>query len=211
MMKRFLSIALAAALLVLCPTCALADYPIPLPPDDDWFFIGYTYGGITFAVPKDFVNFDLTASETAQGFILMGGNGDFVVQMRQFQPDELNYDDFKAMIEQIKTAEFSTRTDGDSEILVYRNMRPNAYSELYGVAMTGLDGLFYKISVFTGDDEAFDEDAPVWEIAEVIGQTARHQDFSEWGIDDSSNAPSNDPSNDLQSRISSFLNQFLSK
>ena len=28
--------------------------------------------------------------------------------------------------------------------------------------LTGLDGLFYKISIFTGADEAFGDDAPVW-------------------------------------------------
>ena len=89
----------------------------------------------------------------------------------------------KEMIEQERTAEISTRMDGDSEILLYRNTKPSASSELYGIALTGLDGLFYKISIFTGADEAFGDDAPVWSIAEAIGQTVMHQDFSEWGVE----------------------------
>ena len=70
----------------------------------------------------------------------------------------------------------------DLEILTYRNTAPGPSSELYGIAMTGLDGKLYKISIFTGADEAFGEDAPVWEIAERIAASARHQDFSEWGL-----------------------------
>ncbi len=117
---------------------------------------------------------------------------DFTIQMRVFQPEELSYDDFKAIIEQESTAEVSTRTDNDSEILLYRNTRPNAYSELYGIAITGLDGLLYKISIFTGVDEVFGADAPVWAISETVAQTVRHQDFSEWGIGDEPDASSDD-------------------
>ena len=92
--------------------------------------------------------------------------------------------------------------DGDSEILTYRNTQPSASNELYGIAMTGLDGLFYKISIFTGTDEAYGEDAPVWQIAETVGQTARRQDFSDWDIEGA-------PQSDLSSSISDFLNRLI--
>lgn len=200
-MKKRLSI-LVLVLLVLCPLCAIAEGDVPLIAEDGWSYIGYSYGGITFAVPNDFVNYDLSASDTANGYILIGGNDEFVLQMRAFQPDELTYDEFKAMVEKTASAESSVRMDGDSEILTYRNTQPSASSELYGVAMTGLDGLFYKISIFTGTDEAYGEDAPVWKIAETVGQTAQHQDFSDWDIDAA-------PQNDLSSSISDFLNRLI--
>lgn len=70
--------------------------------------------------------------------------------------------------------------------------------------MTGLDGLFYKISIFTGTDEAYGEDASVWKIAETVGQTARHQDFSDWNIDTEPRSQS-----DLSASISDFLNRLI--
>ncbi len=182
-MKKKFAFIVGIVLITLCMHCALAEDGNPPLSEEDWLYIGYTYGGVTFAVPKDYSHWDISPSYAAQGYVLMGGNENFTLQMRVFQPDELCYDDFKAMINQESSAQVSTRIDDDSEILIYRNTEPNAYSELFGVALTGLDGLFYKISIFTGDDGAFEESAPVWEIAEVIGQTVRHQDFSEWGVE----------------------------
>lgn len=111
---------LALVLFVLCPLCAIAASNAPLLAEDGWSYIGYSYGGITFAVPADFVNYDLSASDTASGYILIGGNDEFVLQMRAFQPDELTYDEFKTMVEKTASAESSVRMDGDSEILTYR-------------------------------------------------------------------------------------------
>ena len=185
-MKKRLSMLLMLVLFMLCPLYAIAESVAPLLAEDGWSYIGYSYGGITFAVPADFVNYDLSASDTANGYILIGGNDEFVLQMRVFQADELTY----------------VRVDGDSEILTYRNTQPSASNELYGIAMTGLDGLFYKISIFTGTDEAYGEDAPVWQIAETVGQTARHQDFSDWDIEGA-------PQSDLSSSISDFLNRLI--
>lgn len=201
-MKKCLSMLLMLVLFMLCPLYAIAESDAPLLAEDGWSYIGYSYGGITFAVPADFVNYDLSASDTANGYILIGGNDEFVLQMRVFQADELTYDEFKAMVEKTPSAESSVRADGDSEILTYRNTQPSASNELYGIAMTGLDGLFYKISIFTGTDEAYGEDAPVWQIAETVGQTARHQDFSDWDIEGA-------PQSDLSSSISDFLNRLI--
>mgnify|MGYP006999443435 CR=1 FL=1 len=124
-------------LFMLCPLYAIAESDAPLLAEDGWSYIGYSYGGITFAVPADFVNYDLSASDTANGYILIGGNDEFVLQMRVFQADELTYDEFKAMVEKTPSAESSVRVDGDSEILTYRNTQPSASNELYGIAMTG--------------------------------------------------------------------------
>ena len=188
-MKKSLSMLLMLVLFMLCPLYAIAESDAPLLAEDGWSYIGYSYGGITFA-------------DTANGYILIGGNDEFVLQMRVFQADELTYDEFKAMVEKTPSAESSVRVDGDSEILTYRNTQPSASNELYGIAMTGLDGLFYKISIFTGTDEAYGEDAPVWQIAETVGQTARHQDFSDWDIEGA-------PQSDLSSSISDFLNRLI--
>ena len=181
-MKRTLALVMAAALLALVPLCALAESDPPLS-TDGWGYIGYIYGGVALAVPPDYESYEIDETFAAYGCVLLGGNADFMLQMRVFQEDDLTYDDFKEMIEQERAAEISTRMDGDSEILLYRNTKPSASSELYGIALTGLDGLFYKISIFTGADEAFGDDAPVWSIAEAIGQTVMHQDFSEWGVE----------------------------
>ena len=201
-MKKRLSMLLMLVLFMLCPLYAIAESDAPLLAEDGWSYIGYSYGGITFAVPADFVNYDLSASDTVNGYILIGGNDEFVLQMRVFQADELTYDEFKTMVEKTPSAESSVRADGDSEILTYRNTQPSASNELYGIAMTGLDGLFYKISIFTGTDEAYGEDAPVWQIAETVGQTARRQDFSDWDIEGA-------PQSDLSSSISDFLNRLI--
>ncbi len=68
------------------------------------------------------------------------------------------------------------------EILIYRNTKPNVHGELFGITMTGMDGNTYKISLFTGESEACDADAPVWKIAEIIAETTNYRDFAEWGI-----------------------------
>ncbi len=73
--KRFI-LALIAALMLWLP-CALAQAQAPLPDNEDWSYIGYIYGGITFAVPNDYMGFDISASEIAQGYVLTGGNADF--------------------------------------------------------------------------------------------------------------------------------------
>ena len=185
MKKRHILIVLT--LIALCLSCALAESPDPYVPEDGWIYAGYIYGGVAFAVPGDYAAFDIPEDDAANGVVILGGNEDFTLQMRVFPPEVLDYGTFRAMIEAERTAEVSTRMDDGSEITVYRNTRPSAWSELYGIALTGLDGLLYKISIFTGVDEEYGEDAPVWEIARTIGQTARHQDFSEWGVE---NAPS---------------------
>ena len=150
---------------------------------DGWSYVGYLYGGVTFAVPADFVSFDLTPYEEASGIVLVGGNYDFTLQLRVFAPEAMTYDVFKQAILSEKTAETATRMYGETEILSYRNTRPSAYSELFGIVLTGLDGKMYKISIFTGDNERFGPDEPVWEIARTVEATTRLQDFSEWGIE----------------------------
>lgn len=181
MKKRCL--ALMLCLIALLAFSAFSEEWTPLLEEDGWSYVGYTYGGVTFAVPGDYVNFGLTAMQKANGIVLVGGNRDFTLQLRGFAPEVMTYDTFKALIAAEKTAEVTIRTDGETEILLYRNTAPTAVSELYGIVLTGLDGRMYKISVFTGDDELFGEDAPVWEIARVVGETARIQDFTEWGIE----------------------------
>ena len=206
-MKKQLIIILCAALLMMCAACAHTEEQPPLLADDGWSYIGYTYGGVTFAVPRDYMSAGISAADAARGYIIMGGNRDFSIQLRVFQPYQLTYDEFKAMIGQVGTAETHTRMDGSMEILTYRNTAPNAYSELYGIAMTGLDGLFYKISIFTGDDGAYSPDAPVWEIAEVIAQSACHRDFSEWGITDATDASEDN----WMDQLSDFLDSLIGK
>ena len=182
-MKTLFALVLALSLSAsLCLSCASAEEDWTALTPEGWKYIGYTYGGVTFAVPPDYENFGVNEDYKAAGYVLIGGSRDFTLVLRQFQPDQRDYASFKAIITGEKTAECRVRDDNGSEILTYRNTAPGKDSELYGIALTGLDGLFYKISIFTGDSERFDEDAPVWKIAEVIARSVRIQDFSEWGV-----------------------------
>ena len=183
-MKRILRIMLPALVVLLLPCVAIAGGDDLLQADEGWAYVGYTYGGVTFPVPADYVDFGVDATDQTQGYVLIGGSTDFTLQMRVVQPEQMTYEQFKARTQEEPTADWHTRMDGEREILIYRNMVPSGQSELYGIAMTGLDGLLYKISIFTGIDEDFSSDAPVWQIAETIGAHVRHQDFSEWGIED---------------------------
>ena len=176
-MKKLLALALSA--LFLSGACA-EDWTALTP--EGWQYIGYTYGGVTFAVPPDYENFGVNEDYKAAGYVLIGGSRDFTLALRQFRPDQRDYASFKEIITGEKTADCRVRDDNGSEILTYRNTAPGKDSELYGIALTGLDGLFYKISIFSGADEDVSDTAPVWEIAENIGKTIRRQDFSEWGI-----------------------------
>lgn len=198
MKKRCLAFVLC--LMMLISFTAVSEDWTPLLSDDGWRYIGYTYGGVTFAVPADYTSYGLTALQKANGYLIVGGNRDFTLQLRVFEPEVMTYDAFKAIISEEKTAEVSTRMYGETEILTFRNTIPSEVSELYGIVLTGLDGRFYKISIFTGDDELFGEDAPVWEIARVVGETTRIQDFTEWGIE-------NEPSKHKNS-ITDFFKRF---
>ena len=140
--------------ILLALPCALAETQNPLLFSDGWSYVGYTYGGITFAVPNDYEFYQISAADAAQGYVLMVGDADFLLQLRVFQPNQMSYADFKAIIQQEPTAEISARVDGDSEILIYRNTQPSAINELYGVGMTvcpvQVGGKTFSVAVVTG-------------------------------------------------------------
>lgn len=150
--------------------------------DDTWMYTGYTYGGGTFAIPKESNSYELTDQFREAGIVLLIGNDDFCLQLRKFDPEVLSYEQFKEIIQAEPTAETRITERNGKEVFIYRNTDPNPYGELYGIAVTGLDGNTYKVSIFTGDSEAYGEDDPVWKIAEIIGQSFTIRDFSEWGI-----------------------------
>ena len=183
MKKRLTAILVLALSVVLCFSCAFAEDWTTITPEG-WQYVGYTYGGVTFAVPPDYQSFDVTEEYAAAGYILIGGSREFTLVLRQFQPDQMDYDTFKEIITGETTADCQERDDNGMKIITYRNTAPGADSELFGIALTGLDGLMYKISIFTGEDGDYSASAPVWQIAENIGKTTHHQDFSAWGIEE---------------------------
>lgn len=132
--------ALILCLMLLASLTGFSEEWSPLLADDGWSYIGYTYGGVTFAVPDDYASYNLTAAQKANGVLIVGGSRDFTLQMRVYEPEVMNYEDFMQLIAAEKTAEVQTRLDGETEILTYRNTAPGAYSELYGIVLTGLDG-----------------------------------------------------------------------
>ena len=186
-MRRSIMILLLVALLLFCIP-AVADTnlePEKLPGgwivDESWTYVGYIYGGVSFAIPVESYAYD--ASPYAQmGLLLLYGNDDYMLQLRVFEPETYTYEAFRERIMAEPTSVVRTREYEGTEILIYLNSKPDADSELVGVAMEGIDGKLYKISIFTGDSERFGADAPVWKIAEVIAESAYVRDFSEWGI-----------------------------
>lgn len=150
--------------------------------DDSWYHLGYIYGSVAFAIPNESYQAEVSEEQKAAGILLVYGNDDYCMQLRRFEPAVTSYDDFKNFIQSEPTADVRFEERQGKEILFYRNTNPSAYGELFGIALQGTDGALYKISIFTGESEAYEEDAPVWKIAEIIAGSTTYRDFSEWGI-----------------------------
>lgn len=189
-MKRYLAgliVVLMAIFVISWPALGTTNLDVEMTEeglllDDDWQYVGYIDGGITFAIPRDSYDAELDEEYRKYGILLLTWNDDYTVQLRVFDPKETTYEQFKQKVISSSTAKTALRTYENTEIFSYRNKYPDADSELFGIAMTGLDGRLYKISVFTGDSGAYHIGAPVWKIADIINKTVRIQDFSEWGI-----------------------------
>ena len=148
---------------------------------EGWLYLGYTHGGITFLVPDNMETLELTPQEEAAGIILVGYNEDFTLQLRCFTPEALTWDAFQEIILDEPSANVEWLGE-EKNILCYTNTVPNANSELVGIALNGLDGSMYKISIFTGFSEDYSADAPVWEIARTIATSTSQMDFSQWPL-----------------------------
>ena len=151
---------------------------------EDWYYFGYTYGGVTFVVPTDSYSYPLDDAQKEAGIILVTGNADYTLQLRSFEPEVMTYKDLKQQMKKEITAEVHTEEREGKEVLFYRNKYPTEVSELYGIGLEGLDGKLYKISIFTGEKEEYKKDAVVWKIADIIAKSARNRDFSQWRIPD---------------------------
>ena len=150
--------------------------------DETWQYYGYTYGGITFAIPANSYQLEVCQEYEEAGIVSLIGNEDYMLQVRKFPPEVMTYDQFKTYIQSEPSADIRIDERDGKEILIYRNTKPNVHGELFGITMTGMDGTTYKFSLFTGESEACDADAPVWKIAEIIAETTNYRDFAEWGI-----------------------------
>lgn len=179
-MKKWMCLFLTLVMSLVFLT-ALADLPAQLNPEG-WRYLGYTPAGITFLIPDDTQSIQLTAAEKTAGVIFLGMNEDYTVQLRQYQPEEANVAAFKAMLRFTPSAQVEVRDVGGTEVVCYRNTNPTGVSELYGIVLTGTDGCMYKISIFTGVDEDFSEDAAVWEIAAFIADSVSIVDYSDWPV-----------------------------
>jgi hypothetical protein len=189
--KIFTAFMLVLAVLML-QVCASAELNLDVTFDEngfisdveDWYYFGYTYGGVTFVVPTDSYSYPLDDAQKEAGIILVTGNADYTLQLRSFEPEVMTYKDLKQQMKKEITAEVHTEEREGKEVLFYRNKYPTEVSELYGIGLEGLDGKLYKISIFTGEKEEYKKDAVVWKIADIIAKSARNRDFSEWGISD---------------------------
>ena len=189
--KMIIALMLVLAVLTI-QVCAVAEINFDVTFDENgfisdsvnWQYYGYTYGGVTFVVPADSYTYPLNDADKEAGIILLVANEDYTLQLRSFEPEVMTYKELKQQMKNEITAEVHTEERYGKEVLFYRNKYPNEVSELYGIGLEGLDGKLYKISIFTGEKEEYKEDAVVWKIAEIIAQSARNRDFSEWGIPD---------------------------
>ena len=90
--------------------------------DDTWMYTGYTYGGVTFAIPKESNSYELTDQFREAGIVLLIGNDDFCLQLRKFDPEVLSYEQFKEIIQAEPTAETRIKERNGKEVFIYRNM-----------------------------------------------------------------------------------------
>ena len=171
---RKLLLCLLALLLAVLP--ALAE-DIEVQPEG-YTNCGYMPGGITFLIPEDMVSCELYDWEIQAGMLLYAESETCSIQLRRFEADAMTQDQFLALVKQEPTVQWEILQERGTPVLYYRNQAPNAATELVGVVITGTDGCMYKVSIFTGWDENFAADAPVWEIAQVLAESIRHEDFS---------------------------------
>ena len=179
-MKKFLTLMLLLALMA-APCFAQEIVETP----EGWVYLGYAPGGVSFLVPDDLESQPLSDKQQEAGVIVVSSNMDCTLTLRCFPPEFLTWEDLLAMVQQEPNVEVTLRGEAEN-ILCYRNTVPTANVELYGIALTGLDGNLYKLSIFTGVDGDFSEDAPVWDIAEFIAQNSSQVDFSQWPLPDAS-------------------------
>ena len=167
-MKGKMIIAFTLVLTVLMlQVCASAELNLDVTFDEngfisdveDWYYFGYTYGGVTFVVPTDSYSYPLDDAQKEAGIILVTGNADYTLQLRSFEPEVMTYKDLKQQMKKEITAEVHTEEREGKEVLFYRNKYPTEVSELYGIGLEGLDGKLYKISIFTGEKEEYKKDA----------------------------------------------------
>ncbi len=189
--KMIIALMLVLAVLTI-QVCATAEINLDVTFDENgfisdpesWYYFGYTYGGVTFAIPTDSYSYPLDDAQKEAGIILVAANEDYTLQLRCFEPEVMTYKDLKKQMKKEITAEVHTEERYGKEVLFYRNKYPTEVSELYGIGLEGLDGKLYKISIFTGEKEEYKKDAVVWKIADIIAKSARNRDFSEWGLPD---------------------------
>ena len=62
---------------------------------ENWYYFGYTYGGVTFVVPTDSYSYPLDDAQKEAGIILVTGNADYTLQLRSFEPEVMTYKDLK--------------------------------------------------------------------------------------------------------------------
>ena len=182
MMKRcaLLLLQLLLCLPALAETAGLPEQPNP----EGWRYMGYTPAGVTLLIPEDTQSYPLSAAERAAGILFVGANEEYTIQLRRYEPDQMDLAAFRAVLMLGSSAQVETRESGGTEILCYRNPNPTGVSELYGIALTGTDGCMYKISIFTGVDEDCSEDAPVWAIAETIAASVSIVDYTGWPLEE---------------------------
>ena len=171
---RKMLLCLLALLLAVLP--AVAE-DIEVQPEG-YTYCGYMPGGITFLIPENMVQCELYEWEKQAGVLLYAESETCSIQLRRFAPDAMTIFQFIQLVQQEPTVQWETSNERGTLVLHYRNQAPTATTELVGVAITGTDGCMYKVSVFTGWDETFAPDAPVWEIARVLAESLRHEDFS---------------------------------
>ena len=172
-MRRYLML-LMALLIAFLPAAA---EEIEIQPEG-YTYCGYMPGGITFLMPENMVSYALYEAEKQAGILIYAESRNCSIQLRRFEPDQMTMPQFLQMVQQAPNTYWEVSEERGTPVLCYRNLAATASTELLGVVITGTDGCMYKVSIFSGWDENVAEDAPVWEIAQVVADSLRHEDFS---------------------------------
>lgn len=178
-MKKFLLMALAFCLFC-APVWAentTEETASSLKPDE-YHFANFIEGGINFLVPDDFTTFPLYETEKAAGYLFFGGNEHFTMSMRRYTPEEMTLPEFTLILINDSGTEVTLQENNGAPVVIYYNLNPQPNLQLCGAALVGLDGMMYKISIFTGDHNDISEEAPVWEISQIILNSVCLVDFS---------------------------------
>ena len=164
-------IALLIAIFMLFSFTAFGEDIIYAP--DGWVFVGYPAGDVVFAVPETYVSREVSQESAAKGYVEIGGNSEFTLQVRAFEPESATYEEFVSRLTTERPVTLTEHEVDGVTVASYVRGDATAESELFGIVITGSDGRLYKLSIFAGGDGDISGDSKALEIGRIMAGTVR--------------------------------------